>query len=128
MAYVKTLPHPTKSAYRAILEILYNASDPNALIDPYEIEEHEWIDDVTFWPPVDFGNIQYTRRVYSRKDDGLTRVWMLLISTPGTITIENSFSNIKAYLTKFLWNYFLHSFDPDNICSYHFCCPCSSCI
>lgn len=44
------------------------------------------------------------------------------------INLENSFSNIKVYLTKFLWNYFLHSFDPENICSYHFCCPCSSCI
>ena len=34
------------------------------------------------------------------------------------INLENSFSKIKAYLSKILWNYILHSFDPENICSY----------
>ena len=48
MAYVKTLQHEEKWTYRAILEVLCNASDPNALIHPYNIEEHEWMDDITF--------------------------------------------------------------------------------
>ena len=44
MAYVKTSLDPEKR-YRAKLEVLYNISDPNPLIDPYKIEEDEWIDD-----------------------------------------------------------------------------------
>ena len=44
------------------------------------------------------------------------------------INLESSVAYTKVYLTKILWNHFLHSFDPDNTCSYHFCCPCSSCI
>ena len=64
---MKTLPHAEKGRYRAILEVLYNASDPNALIDPYETEEHDWIDDVTPWPPADFGEIYtYTSSTHQR--------------------------------------------------------------
>ena len=55
------------------------------------------------------------RHFYNR----VVRLWNKL----SEINLENSFSNIKAHLTKFLWNYFLHSFHPDNLCSYHFCCP-----
>ena len=59
------VPHPFSNpgsapAYRAILhvlEVLCNASDPNAMVDPCAIEEREWIDDVTLWPLADFGDI-----------------------------------------------------------------------
>ena len=71
MAYVKTLPHEEKGTYGEILAVLCNASDPNALIDPYEIEEHESIDDVTLGPPVDFGDI-----------------YAYLVGTPGEFTRE----------------------------------------
>ena len=54
----------------------------------------------------------------------VVRLWSKLPE----INLQDSFSNIKVYLTKFLWNYFLHSFDPDIICSYDFCCPFSFCI
>ena len=54
------------------MEVLCSASDPTALIDPYDIEEHEWIDDVTLWPPVEFRDI-YT----------------YLIDTPGECTQES---------------------------------------
>ena len=68
---MNALPHAVNGRYCAILEVLYNASDPNALIESYEIEEHDWIDDVTLWPPVDFGDI-YT----------------YLVDTPGEFTRE----------------------------------------
>ena len=50
---------------------MYNASDSIALIEPYEIEEHDWIDDATLWPPVDFGDI-----------------YMYLVDTPAEFTRE----------------------------------------
>ena len=44
-----------------------DASDSNALIDPYEIEEDKWIDDVSIRPPVDFENI-YTYLVDTQRE------------------------------------------------------------
>ena len=90
MAYVKTLPDAEKRRYRAKLEVLYNTSDPNVLIDPYEIEEDEWIDDVTLWPPVDFGDI-YT----------------YLVDTPGEFTRER----LKAYKSLDAFNYYIRYYN-----------------
>ena len=52
-----TLPEPEKKRYREELEVLFEAKNPKALRDPYEIESNEWIDDLTVWPPVEFGDI-----------------------------------------------------------------------
>ena len=35
---------------------------------------------------------------------------------------------IKSQLKSFLWNRFLLNFDSNNYCSYHFLCPCNSCM
>ena len=72
MAYVKTLPDEEKIIkYRTIFEVLYNASYPSALTEPYEIKEHDWIDDVTLWPPVD-----------------LRDIYLYFVDTPGEFTRE----------------------------------------
>ena len=86
MAYVKTSPDAQQRRNRAKLEVLYNTSDPDALIDPYEIEEDEWIDDVTLWPAVDFGEI-YT----------------YLVDTPEEFTRER----MKAFKSLDAFNYYI---------------------
>ena len=35
---------------------------------------------------------------------------------------------IKSQLKFFLWNHFLLNFDSNNYCTYHFLCPCNSCM
>ena len=57
---------------------------------------------------------RHTRGVYLRKDDGLTRVWMLLISTPGTITIHNEliylvFSRLFCSIVVVGWKQFSYT-------------------
>ena len=43
------------------------------------------------------------------------------------IDLSLSLHTIKLHLKQFLWAHFLEHFDPDNACTYHFLCPCSSC-
>ena len=71
MAYAIKLPAAEKRRYLLKLEVLYNTDDPDVTIDPYQIEDGEWKDDITLWPPVEFGQI-YT----------------YLIDTPGPFTRE----------------------------------------
>ena len=52
------------------LQVLYNSNDSGVLVDPYSVEDEKWKDDVSLWPPVEFGEI-YT----------------YLIDTPGQFTI-----------------------------------------
>ena len=86
MAYEKTLLDAEKRRYRAKLEVLYGTRDSKALIDPYEIGEDKWKDDITLWPPVDFGDI-YT----------------YLVDTPGEFTRER----MKAYKSLDAFNYYI---------------------
>ena len=43
------------------------------------------------------------------------------------IDVDLSLSVIKLKLHRFFLNHFLLHFDPYNLCSYHFLCPCSKC-
>ena len=36
--------------------------------------------------------------------------------------------SIEAETTSHFWNYFKLTYDPSNPCSYHYQCPCNSCI
>ena len=58
MAYANTLLAAEKRNYLLKLEVLYNTDDPDVAIDPYQIDDGEWKDDITLsvWPPVEFGN------------------------------------------------------------------------
>ena len=53
----------------------------------------------------------------------LPRLWNSLPS----IDLDQSLDTIKCKLKQFFWNHFLNHFNPDNICTFHFLCPCSSC-
>ena len=53
----------------------------------------------------------------------LVRLWNKL----PCIDLDKSFPVIKSNLIKFFWDHFLVNFNSDNVCSFHFLCPCSSC-
>ena len=86
MAYVSTLPKAEKERYLRKLSVLYTTDEPERLKDPYEIDNEEWRDDVTMWPPVEFGEI-YT----------------FLVDTPGEFTREK----LKAYKSLDAFNYYI---------------------
>ena len=56
MAYANTLPAAEKIRYLLKLQVLYNSDDPEVAIDPYQIDDGKWKDDITLWPQVEFGN------------------------------------------------------------------------
>ena len=61
-----------------------------------------------------------TRNFYFNR---LPRLWNSL----PLIDISQSLSTIKIKLYKHFWNHFMANFDPDNLCSYHYLCPCANC-
>ena len=79
-AYMDTLAEPKQKGCREKLELLFEAKDPKALRDPYEIESNEWINDLTVWPPVEFGDIYSyiprgdSRTVHKKKNVGAKTV------------------------------------------------------
>ena len=86
MAYCSALPLVERERYAKKLQILYNSKRPEVLVDPYEIRDESWKDDVALWPPVEFGEI-YT----------------YLIDTPGQFTREK----MKAYKSLDAFNYYI---------------------
>ena len=86
MAYMDSLAAPEKRRYREKLQVLYNSNDSGVLVDPYSVEDEKWKDDVSLWPPVEFGEI-YT----------------YLIDTPGQFTREK----MKAYKSLEAFNYYI---------------------
>ena len=53
----------------------------------------------------------------------IPRLWNSL--PPLDITL--SLSAIKSTIRDLFWNHFISNFNPDNVCSYHYLCPCNSC-
>ena len=43
------------------------------------------------------------------------------------IDMSQSMTTIKKKLYKHFWNHFTTNFDPDNVCSFHYLCPCAKC-
>ena len=43
------------------------------------------------------------------------------------IDLDLSIPTIRAKLRHLIWNHFISKFDPSNICTYHYLCPCHSC-
>ena len=41
------------------------------------------------------------------------------------LNINQSISSIKRSIHQFLWDHFMQHFNSDNVCTYHFLCPCS---
>ena len=53
----------------------------------------------------------------------IPRLWNSL--PPLDITL--SLPAIKSTIRDLFWNHFISNFNPDNVCSYHYLCPCNSC-
>ena len=53
----------------------------------------------------------------------LPRLWNSL----PLLDISQSISTIKTKLYQHFWDHFTANFDPDNLCSYHYLCPCANC-
>ena len=41
--------------------------------------------------------------------------------------LDLSIATIRSKLQHFFWNHFISNFDSNNICTYHYLCPCRSC-
>ena len=53
----------------------------------------------------------------------IPRLWNALPEIDLTLSINT----MKTKLNTFLWNHFMHNFDPNNNCTLHFLCPCCNC-
>ena len=53
----------------------------------------------------------------------LPRLWNSL----PLLDIDQSIPTLKFKLYQLFWSHFTAKFDPANICSYHFLCPCAHC-
>ena len=84
MEYGKNLAIPEKERYLRRLEVLYGNS--SSVVDPYEIPEERWSDDISLWPPVEFGDM-----------------YSYLVETPGQFTKEK----LKAYKSLDAFNYYI---------------------
>ena len=80
--YFSTLPDAEKRRYKLKVESFSKEEFSNA-VDPYEMDG--WIDDLSLWPPIDFGSI-----------------YSYLIDTPGEYTKES----LKAYKSLEAYNYY----------------------
>ena len=57
MAYVSTLPEVERGRYIKKLQVVYGSEDPKVLVDTYKVPDDKCVDDVSLWPPVEFGEI-----------------------------------------------------------------------
>ena len=53
----------------------------------------------------------------------IPRLWNSLPLLDTSLSIPS----IRARLRKHFWNHFVTNFDPNNLCSYHYLCPCLNC-
>ena len=88
MSYCSCLPEVERERYKKKLQLLYNSTDSEVLLDPFIENEEKWKDDITLWPPIEFGQI-YT----------------YLIDSPGQFTREQ----LKAYKSLEAFNYYIRS-------------------
>ena len=88
LKYLDSLPAVAKERYIRKLQCLYGGSgvSMDKLLCPYDdITDDQWADDVSQWPPVEFGH-----------------VYMYFVETPGGYTMEA----MKAYKSLEAYNYY----------------------
>ena len=71
MAQCRSLFGAKYGQYADKLKILHGKPDNLVNLDPFQMPDEDWIDNISWWPPVEFGQI-YT----------------YLIDTPGQFTRE----------------------------------------
>ena len=53
----------------------------------------------------------------------IPRLWNSLPQIDTSMSIPT----LRCKLHTFFWNHFIENFNPTNVCSYHFVCPCQKC-
>ena len=76
-----------KERYAEKLAVLYGSHTDS--IDPFDIPDDKWVDDIFLWPPVEYGDV-YTYLV-------------VLVDTPGQFTREK----LKARKSLDAFNYYI---------------------
>ena len=84
LSHLSGLSLPDKRRYWEKVEQFSKRKFEDCL-DPYQIPDNKWIDDLSLWPPVEFGNI-----------------YSYLIKTPGIYTQET----MQAYKSLEAYNYY----------------------
>ena len=64
-----------------------------------------------------------TNRIKHFYFNRLPRLWNALPS----INLTHSHNTIMGNIRSLFWNHFVDNFDENNLCSFHFCCPCTKC-
>ena len=82
--YVNGLPRVEKERYEDKIRG-FSKKKYEACLDPYQKADNEWRDDISMWPPVEFGDI-----------------YGYLIDRPGEYTKEK----LKAYKSLEAYNYY----------------------
>ena len=73
-------------------------------------------------------NHMFTRLMVTR-NFCFTRVVCLWNAIPnGTIDLDLSVNANKIHLRRFFWEHFKHNFNPRDLCTYHYLCPCFNCV
>ena len=85
--YLSTLTGATKQRYICKLQCLHGGPgiSMDKLLCPYDIPDVQWVDDVSKWPPVEFGHL-----------------YVYFVETPGGYTLEA----MKAYKSLEAYNYY----------------------
>ena len=69
-------------------------------------------------------NISFTNKHRNHYFVRICRLWNAL----PIIDLNMSIQTIKKHLKIFMWNHFNNNFNSSNIHTFHFICPCSSCL
>ena len=85
MSYKDSLSALDRARYERKLDIVY-ADSGLEVLDPFSIPQEKWKDDVSLWPPVEFGQL-----------------YAYLVDTPGPFTREK----LKAYKSLEAFNYYI---------------------
>ena len=84
--HLSALSAGDRNSYQEKVERFSKTKFGNA-VDPYQIPDSSWIDDVSLWPPVEFGNIYSylidTPGKFTKILKRLTKVSRLIITTAG---------------------------------------------
>ena len=67
-----------------------------------------------------YKRLSCTRHFYFNR---VVRLWNNL----PFLNLSLSFNSLKLFIYNHLWNHFLCNFNVNNLCSYHYICPCNNC-
>ena len=83
---------------------------------------------ISFSSKIRPGNLKFNYRRSTKTRffyfNRIVKLWNLL----PPLDLSNSLATIQRNLTEHFHHHFLKNFSPDNICSFHYSCPCCKCV